>query len=876
MMEWLRRRGRRLDEDLREEFASHIEMRAQLNAREGMAEGAARDSARRRFGNTALIYEETRRMHVSTLAETFLQDLRYAARGFIRSPIFALTAIFAAALGIGSATAVFSVVDRILFRALPYAHGEQLVSVGMMTPLDTNEFLFGDGYFDLRRTQTPFSSISSFVAGSSSCDLTETDPVRLDCMQFERSFLPMLGRAPLIGRNFSAQEDRPKGPRSALMSYALWRGRFGGDPSVVGRVISLDGQPITIAGVLPADFELPTAATADLYLPAQSNEATEHAGRAYRVFARLKPGVSIEQARAALEPEFERAIVSHVPAAFRKEVHLRIRSLRDRQTGSARLASWVLLAAVCAVLLIACANIANLLLARSTARHRELAVRAALGAGRVRLMRQALTEAALLGLTGGAAGLGVAWALLRLFISIAPAGILRLEEASLDHRVLLFAAVAAIVSALLFGLGPALRQPRAELLGGWRSRGAPRTIVREWLVAGQIAVSIVLLTGAGMLLRSLWKLEAAPLGLQTEHVIAAQVVLGQQGYNTADRTIGFYNDLEARVRQLPGVTSAAISDSLPPYGGERGRPFAALRVEGKPPFQQGFGGMVKWRYVTPGYLETLGIPMVRGRAFTYEDQSAGEQAVILSESLARKLFPNGGAIGGRLVIDGACTVVGIAQDTRDGGPFRPVEPEYYVVRRHTPDAVFRNQAAGGPGWRRAFISVRTPMDPRIMSEWIRREVAQLDPRLPVTIETMQQRVAKLAQRPRFNAFVLTLFAGVGVLLAMIGLYGVMAFLVGQRTAEIGVRMALGATPGAITKLILSRAALWTGIGIAGGIVGSLMMSRLLRTLLFEVPERDPWTYGAVVCLLIAIALGAAWIPSRRAARIEPMTALRCE
>ncbi len=390
-----------------------------------------------------------------------MQDLRYAARGLARNPLFAVSAIFAAALGIGSTTAVFSVVDRILFRSLPYPNGDRLVSVGMMAPLDTNEFLLSGNYLDFRRYQTPFESITSFTAGVAGCDLAGANPIRLGCAQVEGNFLPALGLAPLLGRNFTPAEDRPNAPKVALISYALWRDRFGADPQIPGKVVSIDGQPVTIIGVLPASFELPTLTAADVLIPQALNN-NPNSMRFLRVFARLKPGVTIQQARAALQPIFDRALLT-VPAAFRKEVSLRVRSLRDRQVHDARIASWVLLGAVIAVLLIACANIANLLLARSMNRRKELAVRAALGASRARLARQALTESALLAIAGGTAGCALAWALLRVFIGIAPSSIPHMEQASLDPRALLFAIAVSIASGLFFGLAPALPKSRRRI-----------------------------------------------------------------------------------------------------------------------------------------------------------------------------------------------------------------------------------------------------------------------------------------------------------------------------------------------------------------------------------------------------------------------------
>ena len=862
------------DDDFRDEIEFHVDMRAELNQEAGVPEDLARESARRQFGNATLIQEEMRRMHVNTFLESLLQDLRYAARGFARQPLFTLTAVFAAALGIGSTTAVFSVVDRILFRSLPYAQDDRLVSLGMTAPLDTNEFLFADAYFDWRKHQTPFTSITSFTAGVADCDLTQTNPLRLGCAQVEGNFLTTFGISPALGRNFTAEEDVPNGPRVALMTYGLWQSRFGRDPNIPGRTVLIDGQPVTIVGVLPANFEMPTLVHPDLLFPEALDEARERAGRALRVFARLRPDVTLAQAQAAMQPLFESSL-QYVPPQFRKEVHLRMRSLRDRQVQDARTASWVLLGAVGAVLLIACANIANLLLARATSRRKEMAVRAALGAGRGRLIRQTLTESLLLGVLGGLAGCALAWALLRMFVGLAPEGVPRLDQAALDPRVLLFTLAGSIASGLLFGIAPAIQNPQAESLTGSRTAGARRMLLREWLCAGQIAISLVLLASAGMLLRSLWKIQSVPMGLETEHVMTAEFVLSRLGYSEDARQHQFFNELETRLGRIPGVGSFAISDSLPPSGGTRGRLLASMQVEGQPPFDKGTGGLIMWRYVTPGYFASLGIPMVRGRAFTEEDRAPGASAMILSQAFAQRLFPNGDAVGKRIKTVQWATVVGVAADVKNLGPMQPSEPEYYILRKHVPDENSRIQEPP-TGWRQAKVAIRTSVNGNVMAGWIKREFAALDPALPVTIGSMQRRVGRLVDRPRFNAFLLTLFGGMGLLLAAIGLYGVMAFLVGQRTQEIGVRMALGATPAAITKLVLSRAAAWTLVGVLVGLAGSLFATRALRSMLFEVEARDPWTFLVVLPVLLLIALGAAWIPTLRASRVDPMTALRHE
>jgi putative ABC transport system permease protein len=352
-------------------------------------------------------------------------------------------------------------------------------------------------------------------------------------------------------------------------------------------------------------------------------------------------------------------------------------------------------------------------------------------------------------------------------------------------------------------------------------------------------------------------------------------VLGRQGYSEDARQHQFFNDLETRLGGIPGVSSFAISDSLPPSGGTRGRLLASIQVEGQAPFDKGTGGLITWRYVTPGYFTTLGIPIVRGRAFSERDRAPGASAIVLSQAFAQRLFPNGDALGKRIKTVEWATVVGVAADVKNLGPMQPSEPEYYILRKHVPDENSRIQEPP-TGWRQAKVAIRTTVNPKVMAGWIKREFAALEPALPVALGSMQQRVGRLVDRPKFNAFLLTLFAAMGALLAAIGLYGVMAFLVGQRTQEIGVRMALGATPGAITKLVLSRAAAWTLAGALAGLVGSLFATRAIQSMLFEVPARDPWTFFVVLPMLLLIALGAAWIPTLRAARVDPMTALRHE
>jgi putative ABC transport system permease protein len=798
------------------------------------------------------------------------QDLRYAARGFVRSPTFTLAAIFAIALGTGAGTAVFSVVDRILFRSLPYAHADSLVSVGFVAPIIPQEFMLGADYVEWRARQQPFESFTSW-AGIDDCDLTAANPVRLECAQVESNFLPTLGIQPLIGRNFTRDEDRPNAPPVALVSYGLWRSRFGGDPHVVGKTIPLDGRSATILGVLPRQFELPTLEHADVVVPQAMDEALQrrpNTGRVLQSVARLKPGVTPAQAAAALQPLFQESL-QFVPGPFRKEVTLRVRSLRDRQIHDARLASWILLGAVLTVLLIACANVANLLLARAAGRRRELAVRLALGASRIRLIRQTLTESLLLAATGGAAGCLLAVALLRVFVAIAPEGIPHLDQATIDLRVLLFSLVVSLAAGVIFGLAPALERPRAETLSGWRTLGSRQYLFRHTLVAAQICASLILLTGASLLLRSLWNLQNQPLGMRTGRVLAATVTLGQKTYAQPAQQWAFFEELERRLHRIPGVSRLALSDSTPLSGTARSTIYSVIDVAGRAPAAEGTGGMVAWRAVTPGYFAALGVPILRGRGFQEQDRDPQQNPVILSDALARRMFPGEVPLGKQIRPGRSgpwLTVVGVAANVKNSALMAPDDPEFYVVRKHTPENFGRTATAILSG----------PIDPAAMARWVRAEVSALDPELPVNIETLDQRVGKLAQRPRFNASLLGLFAAMGLLLSAIGLYGVISFLVAQRTQEIGVRMALGATPSAIARLVLGHAARWTLAGAAFGVAGSWFAARFLGAMLFHVSARDPWILAAAVAALCATALLAAWVPSRRAASVDPMQALRQE
>jgi putative ABC transport system permease protein len=814
--------------------------------------------------------------------DALIQDLRYALRQLRRSPGFTAVAVLTLALGVGATAAMFSLVDRILFRSLPYPRDGELASVGVVAPIVDGEFLFAGNYLGWRDHQTAFSGFTS-SAGVSDCDFTDGHPVRLQCAFVGSTFLPTFGIQPMLGRNFTREEDQPNQPTVVLLTYGLWQSRFGGDRNVVDRVISLNGEPARVLGVLPRDFEFPTLARVSLVVPEALDESIvqrSQLGPVVRVFGRMKPGATIEQTKAELQPLFK-DFVESAPPPFRKVLRLQVRSIRDLQVHDSRRAAWLLLFSALAVLLIACANAANLVLARSAGRRHELAIRSALGAGRIRLFQQRLTEIVLLALMAGAAGAGLAYVIVRVFVTLAPAGIPRLSNATVDGRVLLFAVIVSLASGILCGTAPALEKPTTQMLGVTATAGVQRARLRQLLLVAQVWIAVVLLSSALLFVRSLLKLEAEPLGMNTENIVTAQITLGQQKYFGAKQQLAFFEELERKLKALPGVSSVALSDSLPPSPPARTMPYVALQAEGQPPLpaEQGIGGVVGWRSVTPEYFSVLGIPLLRGRSFEEQDRSAGAHSIILNQVLAQRLFPNEEPLGktiqfhaDRDVLSAPFTVIGVTGNTQNQGLGGSPGPEYYMVRRHTENDVVFNY----PDSQRLSIVVRSPVAPLTVTQELRDAVTTLDPTLPADTDTLGQSVAKLAERPRFSAALLSLFAIVGLLLTALGIYGVVALLVSQRTQEIGIRVALGATPGDVTRMMVWQASVWIGLGAAAGILGSVAAARWIGSLLFGVRANDPATLAEAAVLLLIVALLGAWVPARRAARIDPMVALRHE
>jgi predicted permease len=829
----------------------------------------ARRQAMIDFGGVERARQQTYEQRPGWWLGTVEQDLRYALRGFRRNAVFTVPVIATLAVGIGATTAVFSVVDRILFRSLPYAHGDRLVTVGMVHSLEKQEFMMGGFFFDWRDHQQPFEAMAIQSTGPHACDLVENNPAQLDCLDFDAGYLPMLGISPVLGRNFLPEEVLPNGPRVVIISYGLWQDHYNRDAGILNRQIDVDGSPARVVGVLPRDFQFPTLQPCDVIFPMVLNKADQKTanggyGNPMRTFARLKPGVSIEQARAEMEPLFDHTRDSFVPAEMRKDFHLSIRSLRDRETQDAQSMAWILLGSVFAVLLIACANVASLMMVRGEGRERELAVRSALGASRGRLIRQTLTEAALLSLAGAAAGIALAEGLLRVFVDLAPTGVPFLDRAGLDLRIALFTILLSLLCGALSGLLPALQTPRVVALAARAAKFRTRTVLRRSLVVGQIAVSMVLLSGAALLLKSFRNVEEQSLGIETGGVFTAQIALPGFRYDTTRKQMQFYLDAEAAIRRLPGIRAIAFSDSVPPGGWQSGMRWTDLTIDGKPYQGEGTGDTLTTRKVTPDYFSALNIPIVRGHGFTEEDTHSAEREVIISRLLAARIFPGEDPIGRRV---SGRTVVGVAENVKNGGLVQPDAPEIYFLR---------GKSESDWDGKKPVLVISSVLSPKAVAPWVRSQIAAIDPTVPVQMETLDQTVSKLADRPRFETALLGFFAFCGLLMAVIGLYGVISFAVAQRTQEIGVRMALGATRGNILRLIAGEGVRLIVLGGMLGLGAALAAAQLLKSLLYNVGPHDLVTYAAVALLLALAALAATFIPARAAMKVEPVVALRYE
>ena len=881
------------DEEMREELEAHLAMRAEHD-------GVGHAAARRRLGNVLQTREAMRRVWIAEWWDALRQDAHYTWRSWQRQPGFALGTICVLALGLGASMALFAALDRVLFRPLPYADPERLVSVGSVTLRDGSPIFegFSESMVDAFYVQQwatsppPFQSTTAMAAlvGTRTCEIAEGEPEGVRCDLVEHNFLPFLGARVALGRDFAPQDDVRGAPPVALISHSLWTRRFGADRGTLNRTLSLERAgtllQVRIIGVLPPDFEMPLQA-ADILLPNQLRPFDPN-GRirmSQTVLARLRPDVTPDRARLMLQSQWPTPTPVKLPPNFREE--WRVRTLRDRRVGDAQRVARLLMGAVAVFLLIACVNVANLMLARVGERRREYGVRAAIGAGRLRLARLALAESLLLALAAGGIGLVVAFMLLQTFVAMAPPGIPGIADASIDLRVFVVAALLVVVTGAAVGLWPAISVFRVGAVQGLRStatssRGA-RPRVRFALVTTQIAFTLALLGGSALLLRSLWNVVSVPLGFDAERIVSLSATLSRVRYPTMEHAAVFFEELLARARTTPGAVSIALSDSPPPPL-DAGSRLTNFEVEGRQlvPNTQ---GPFRVRWVTPHYFETFRIPVVRGRGFQDIDVT-GEPAVALNESAARRLFAGESALGHRLRLPTVPslsggkpiphqwhTIVGVTADIRNG-PALTDEPSaemYFVGRPGRWDELYAGLSAP-----RSVLSVRTTARPADAATFIRQIAADLDPKQFVTIETSDDVLATLTAQPRFIAWLLTAFAALALLLAAAGLYSVASYLVMQRRRDIGVRMAIGASPRDVARQVVGEAGRWI---VGGAVIGAAigwMGTRALQSQLYEVKALDPWSWtGAVLALAIVLVM-AVFRPAYRAAHVDPVAALRAE
>lgn len=798
-------------------------------------------------------------------------DIRYAVRTLRQSPGFALVAILTLALGIGATTAIFSVVDAGLLRPLPYPDPQRLVWVGISFPGRFNgaELMLFPDFVEWAERNRSFASLAAYMPATVNLTGVE-DPTRLHCVRVTPNLVDVLAIRPLIGRNFLPSENQPDGAKSVILSYGLWQRRFGADLHVLGRILRLDDQNYTIIGVLPRNFRFPNGAQAEALLPQQFDttaELTRKSMHLVQSIGRLKAGVTVEHARADLQSLLNSSH-ERFPSFYHTTDRAMVVPLQEHEVGKARLALLVLLGAVGCVLLIACANVANLLLARAASRRREIAVRAALGAGRLRLARQLLTESALIGTLGGVLGLGLAALAVKFFIHLAPAGIPHLDAVAIDGRILAFTFSLSLLTGVLFGLAPALTSGRENLHDALK-QGSGRTAsisggkVRGMLVIAELALSIVLLSGAGLLIQSFWRLENVRLGFQPANVLTTSIRWPQSPSQGSPHTAAPWSELLDRIRRIPGTEAAAVASSLPPAGRWATQVFSR---QGYPPPERGHrGDNVFIHFVSPAYFSALEIPLRKGRVFDTGDRSDGRQVAIINETLAHKYFPGENPLGQGILghIDGKwTTIIGVVGDSKNDGLQSPVQPETYLP---VPQAEDFNEL---------LLIVRTQARPQFAIPLIRAEIHGMNPNIPLTFTSVEENISTLVAQPRFQTTLLVAFAAIALALAAVGTFGVLSYSVTQRTREIGIRMALGARGPQVLRHVLGQALALTVIGVSIGLTGSLAVTQYLKSLLFEVRPNDPATFVAVSIVLAAVAGIAAWIPARRAAGIDPMIALR--
>ena len=821
--------------------------------------------------------------------DNLLQDVRYSARTLLKTKGFTIAAVLALALGIGANSAIFSVINAVLLRPLPYRNPERLVIV---SETNTQPQVMSDqipvapaNFTDWREQNQVFESIGA--CANNIFNLTGAgDPERVMGMFATADMFDVLGVKPVLGRTHSAEEDTPGSPRVVILSHTLWQRRFNSDASVLEKTITLNNEPYTVIGVMPADFQSITRipggvafADSELWLPFSSTARAAEFMRnrnthLLAVIARLKPDVTRERAQAEMS-----TIAGRLEEAYPNSnsgFGINITPMHEQIVGKTRPMLLVLVGAVAFVLLIACANVANLLLARAAARQKEIAVRTALGASRSRIIRQLLTESLLLSLIGGTVGILLALWGVDLLRALGPRDIPRLKDVGLDFEVAGFTLIISMLTGLIFGFAPAIQASKPDLNEALKegSRGSTgsfaRARLRSLLVVAEVALALVLLVGAGLMIRSFFRLQQVSPGFVAENTVAMEVALSINKYAKPEQQRAFFQQALQKIESLPGVHAAGITNSIPLSRGDRSTGFT---IDGRPNPAIGEGPSASVRTISADYFKAMGIPLLKGRAFTELDSTGAPDVTVINEALARRYFPNENPLGKRLLstrlqlLGGdpvTREVVGVVGDVRHFGLDVEPRPEMYLPYNQDP-------------WPGMHLIVRASFDPTSLVSAVRNEIWAVDKDQPIfNIKTMEQRVAESTSQRRFNMLLLVVFAAVALALAAVGVYGVMSYSVSQRTHEIGIRMALGARAADVVRLVVAQGMTLALVGVVVGLIAAFALTRLMTSLLYGVSATDPVTFAVISLILIGVALGASFVPARRATKVDPMIALRYE
>jgi putative ABC transport system permease protein len=815
--------------------------------------------------------------------DTLWNDLCYGARTLFKNPGFMAVAVLSLAIGIGANSAIFSVINALLLRPLPYKDADRLAILWSRSPgLNVPQDWFSPGqYLDIKTQNQVFDEVAISIGGS--LNLTgQATPEHVDVARVSSSLFPLLGASSAYGRVFLPEEDEPGKPLAVILSNGFWQRHFGSDPEAIGKTLILNGNTFSIVGVMPAEFSLNKEImpavngieNADLLLPLPMSESarTNRGNEDFNIFARLKPGITLAQAQAEMDiiaAQMKQDYPGNYPPGG--GLTISVVPLHEQVVGDIHLALAVLFGAVGFVLLIACANVANLLLSRAAVRQKEIAIRAAVGASRLRLLRQLLTESVLLSLMGGLVGLAIALLAVKALRVFGLESVPRLNEVGVDGRVMAFTFLIALLTGIVFGLAPALRASRVDLNkvlkegGRGSGKGGTSDRTRKLLVISEVALSLVLLIGAGLLIRSYQRILDANPGFNSHNVLSMRLSLPAVKYSSPDSIVSFYRRAGERLKSLPEIESVGTTYSLPMS--TVALAWEPITIEGYTVRNAQDSIISNVRIVSPEYFATMGIPLLKGRYFDEHDKKGAPETVIVDETLAERFWPNDDPLGKRLKRANSetwMTVVGVISDAKEYSQEKePPITVYYPFEQ----TVARNM----------FLVIRTTSDPAQMTGAITKEIQTLDPEMPVfDVDTMDHRLYDAMARRRFSTFLLGVFAVLALILAAIGIYGVMAYSVNQRTHEIGIRLALGAQPGNILQLVIKQALILTSTGVAIGLAGAFALTRVMSSLLYGVSATDGFTFVIPPVLLGSIALLASYIPARRAAKVDPMIALRYE